>query len=279
MRIAVDGTFFDVTDEGRGVALVLIHGFPLAKETWDAQALELASRARVIRFDLRGLGASSVTPGPYLMEALAGDAAGILDALDVGEVVLAGHSLGGYVALAFWRMFAERVRGLGLICTRAGADDDATARGRLELAQRAERDGMAPIVDAFLPRFFGPPIYSEQPQLIERMRVLVERTNPQGAAAMLRGMAARVSSEDLLAEIDVPLRVVGGRNDTLIPVERSQEIAAAVRGARLDVLECGHLPLYEAPQALTASLDGLLAEVAATRSCAKTAPWRTRAES
>jgi pimeloyl-ACP methyl ester carboxylesterase len=138
---------------------------------------------------------------------------------------------------------------------------------------------MAPIVDAFLPRFFGPPIYSEQPQLIERMRVLVERTNPQGAAAMLRGMAARVSSEDLLAEIDVPLRVVGGRNDTLIPVERSQEIAAAVRGARLDVLECGHLPLYEAPQALTASLDGLLAEVAATRSCAKTAPWRTRAES
>lgn len=263
MRIALEGVAFDVGDEGHGDALVLIHGFPLAKETWDAQASSLAQRARVIRLDLRGLGASAVPPGPYLMEMLAGDVAGILDALDVSSAVVAGHSLGGYVTFAFWRMFAERVRGLGLICTRATPDDEGAAKGRLELARRAEDEGIGPVAESFLPRLLAPSTHSTRPDVVQRTRAIVARTNPLGAAAMLRGMAARVTSEDLLAEIDVPVRVVAGSDDVLIPVERSREMAAAMPNARLDVLDCGHLPQFEAPDGLTRSLAGLLDAVAA----------------
>src|ERR1700681_2240551 len=108
MQVNIDGTQFDVLDQGGGPALVLLHGFPLAKETWDAQAASLAARARIVRFDLRGLGATTATPGPYLMKQLAGDVAEILAALDIERATLIGHSLGGYVALAFFRMFAER---------------------------------------------------------------------------------------------------------------------------------------------------------------------------
>ncbi|HLI95248.1 MAG TPA: alpha/beta fold hydrolase, partial [Candidatus Baltobacteraceae bacterium] len=95
--------------EGSGDPIVLIHGFPVTRDVWDAQAARLASRMRVIRPDLRGMGRSSVPDGPYLMETLAGDVAAVLDALGIDRACIVGHSLGGYVAMAFCRMYSERV--------------------------------------------------------------------------------------------------------------------------------------------------------------------------
>jgi 3-oxoadipate enol-lactonase len=258
MRLRIDGADFEVLDEGRGPVLVLLHGFPLAQQTWDAQAAALRGRARVVRFDLRGLGSTNATPGPYLMEQLAGDVAAILDALDLERAVLVGHSLGGYVAFAFYRMFAERCRGLGFICSRAGADDAAAASRRRELADGAEREGMGPVADAFVPQYFAPDVYRDHPELVERIRAIVERTDPRGAAAMLRGMAQRVDSSDLFEELHLPVGVVAGARDALIDLSAARAIADRVASAELDVLDCGHVPLYEAPDALSASLERLL---------------------
>jgi pimeloyl-ACP methyl ester carboxylesterase len=262
MLIHTDGAEFDVRDEGRGPALVLLHGFPLSKEIWDAQASALAGDARVIRFDLRGLGSTTVTPGPYLMEQLAGDLSEILDALHIEKAVIAGHSLGGYVALAFFRMFAERCAGLALICSRVSADTPQQAAGRLELAARAEREGMQPVVESFLPRFFAPEFYAGSPDVVARARTIVERTEPRGAAAMLRGMAARVASDDLFEELTVPVSLVAGAYDPIISLDESRATAQALSDATLEVLECGHSPWYEAPAALNTTLRTLVERAA-----------------
>jgi len=213
----------------------------LAKESWDAQAAGLAGTARVVRFDLRGMGRSSAPPGPYLMEQLASDVAGICDALGVERAIFAGHGLGGFVTFAFYRMFAERCEGLALIATRGGADDAATAAARLQLADRVEREGTAPLVAL---------------ERDERARECLTKTDPHGAAAMLRGIAMRATSEDLYDEIDLPVRVVAGASDP--EVGASREIAGSVSTARLDLLDCGTLPIWEAPDAVTASLEELL---------------------
>ncbi len=117
---ADDGARIDVRVDGtqRRARVVLIHGFPLTREIWDAQADALAQRYRVVRPDLRGTGKSSAPEGPYLMERLAADVAALLDALGIERVAIAGHSMGGYVALAFARMFTERVSRLALVCSR-----------------------------------------------------------------------------------------------------------------------------------------------------------------
>jgi pimeloyl-ACP methyl ester carboxylesterase len=94
--------------------------------------------------------------------------------------------------------------------------------------------------------------------LVERARAVVAACDPNGAAALLRGMALRVSSEDVLGEIEIPVRVVAGTSDAFVPLELAQKTAAAIPGAKLDVLDCGHFPLYEAPEAVTASLEALL---------------------
>ena len=272
MQYTLDDARFDVLDRGSGPAIVLLHGFPLAKETWDAQATALEARARVVRFDLRGLGTTDATPGPYLMEALASDVAGILDALGIERAVVAGHSLGGYVAFAFYRLFAERCAGLGIVGSRASADDAATAAARYDLADRAERDGMGPVADAFLPRYFAPETYRDRPGLVERARAIVAATKPGGAAAMLRGMAARVSSDDLFDEIAVPVRVIAGEHDAFVTVDALRTISDGIRGAALDVLPCGHFPQYEAPDDLTRSLDALLGDAATAAGSPTLAP-------
>ena len=260
-----DGTRLAVLDEGAGPAIVLIHGVLLAKETWDAQAAALARHARVVRIDLRGHGASGVPPGPYLMETLAGDVLDVLDALGIERATIVGQSLGGYVTFAFYRMFAERCAALGFVSTRAAADDAPAAAMRYELAARIEADGTAPSVADFVNRSFAPEVYRERPDLAERLRAVIERTDPRGAAAMLRGIAIRVPSDDLFAEIDVPVRIVAGTQDALIPFACAEEMTRGIPGAELDVLGCGHVPLYEAPDSVTASLERLLAASTARR--------------
>jgi pimeloyl-ACP methyl ester carboxylesterase len=258
MHLTFDGARFDVLDEGRGPAIVLLHGFPLAKEIWDAQARALASAARVIRFDLRGLGGSSAPPGPYLMESLAADVADVLDALDVGRAAIVGHSLGGFVAFAFFRMFAERCTALGLVCTVSGEDDEPVAGARLELALQVEREGIGALRGC-LGQLVAPGTLAHDPGLLARLQSIVDATSPAGAAAMLRGMAARTASDDLLDEIVIPVRVVAGARDALVPLESSHGLARAIAAAELDVLDCGHLPSLEAPDALTLSLERLIA--------------------
>ena len=263
MQLSIDDARFDVTDAGSGSAIVLLHGFPLAKEAWDAQADSLAKYARVVRFDLRGLGKSSVPMGPYLMESLASDVVGVLDALGIERATIVGHSLGGYVAFAFYRLFRERCAGLGIVCSRANADDAATAAAREALATRAEAEGIAPIAAAFVPRYFAPSIATTHPELLTRAHALIAPTDPRGAAAMLRGMAARVASDDLFDEIDIPVRVIAGVHDAFVSVDLMREISDGIGGAKLDVMDCGHFPLWEKSDETTASLAGLLHDVAA----------------
>lgn len=261
MHLAIDGADLAVLDEGSGTPMVLLHGFPLAKETWNEQSAVLCRSARIVRVDLRGLGASRGGPGPYLMESLAGDVAGVLDALGIARAVIVGHSLGTYVAFAFFRMFEERVTGLGLVCGRADADSPEVSARRYALVERAERDGMAPIVDDYLPRFFSDQVQRERPAPVQRVREIMLANDPAGAIAVLQGMAARVAADDLFDGIGIPVSVVAGNNDAVVPLDHQRAIAQAIPSAHLAVLDSGHIPQVEAAAELTAELQRLLETV------------------
>ncbi|HTV74433.1 MAG TPA: alpha/beta fold hydrolase, partial [Candidatus Acidoferrales bacterium] len=184
--------------------------------------------------------------------------AGVLDALGVERAIVVGNSLGVMVALAFYRMFAERVLALGLLCGRTVADDVQGARARNELAASVERDGTAALLDRYGEQLFSPAFLEERPDVVARAATMIERYDPRGAAAVLRGMALRLDSGDLLGEIDVPVRVIAGSGDRFVPVSEMREIAAAIGGAPLDVLACGHVPALEAPRELAALLMQLV---------------------
>jgi pimeloyl-ACP methyl ester carboxylesterase len=244
---------------GSGTPLVLLHGFPLDRTVWDEQLPALRG-TRAIRIDLRGCGESEPSDGPALMEMLAADVAGVLDALQVERAALVGHSIGGYVALAFFRMFAERVAGLALVASHvaedAGANPNAApaqrelAAAREGLAQRLEAEGtMEAAIESYLPRYFAPGVYRERTDLVERARALMARQDPGGCAQLVRGMQQRLDSHDLLEDIDVPALVIAGGADSYLDANALRATAAVIRGAEFVLIdEAGHLPQWEAPE-------------------------------
>lgn len=252
MRVAADDATIDVLTEGSGDPIVLIHGFPLAREVWDAQAAQLAAHARVIRPDLRGMGRSSVPDGPYLMETLAGDVAAVLDSLGIERAAIAGHSMGGYVAMAFCRMYTERVTKLALVCSKLAADSAQVAQSRNDLADRAEREaGTAAIIDSYVPRLFAPSLLENRSPIVDRARTIARENSVKGMAAMLRGIAQRVDATDIAEELDMPVLVVAGAADQVVGLPEAESIRQAFPRAELRVLgRSGHLPMLEEPEAL-----------------------------
>lgn len=245
-----------LVDRGRGVPLLLVHGFPLDHTMWNAQIDALAEHCRVVAPDLRGFGASQITAGTVTMETFAGDLAGLLDVLGIDEpVVVCGLSMGGYVAWQFWRQYAQRLRGLVLCDTRSAADAPEAAHARLETARRVLREGTAPLADAMMPKLLAPQTPAAQPQVVESLRAMIGRAVPEGIAAALRGMAERPDVTGLLGEIRCPALLIVGRHDAISTVDEMEGIARAIPGARLvEIADAGHMTPMENPAAVNQAL-------------------------
>ncbi|HYL26571.1 MAG TPA: alpha/beta hydrolase [Candidatus Nitrosotalea sp.] len=257
-----DGARIDAIISGKehDDAVVLIHGFPLTRDIWKHQADALARSFCAVRPDLRGAGTSSSTEGPYLMERLAGDVAALLDALGIGRAAMIGHSMGGYVAMAFARMFGERVTRLALVASRLRADTPDEAAAREMLAARIEREGsIEPLVEAYLPRLLGPQTAQKESQVVERAYEIARANAVAGAVATLRGIALRPTSEDIAEDLDLPVMVIAGAQDRVVPLEEARAMAARFPHASfVTCAQSGHLPMMEEPAFVTETLLGWL---------------------
>ena len=250
-------------DAGGGEALVLLHGFPFDRSMWGGQSEVLSARWRVITPDLRGFGETPLGDGgTATMDEMAEDLAALLDALNVGRAVLGGLSMGGYVAFEFFRRFPRRVRALVLADTRPQADTDEGRRTREENARKVLRDGIRPLADSMLPKLLSASTLEGGPDVVERVRSMMLAVRPEGAAAALRGMAARRDQTELLPRIDVPTLILVGAEDAITPPSDAEAMAAKIKGARLVRVEgAAHLSNVERPgefnRALVDFVDGL----------------------
>jgi 3-oxoadipate enol-lactonase len=218
---------------------------------WEPQIGALADAMPVVTPHLPGFGG---TAGGDVMSM---DDAAVrclesLDAAGVDRVVVCGLSMGGYVALALWRMARERFLGLVLANTRAGADTPEGAAGRRALAERLRAEGSDFLVEN------PPPLLSDgaSPELRARVLDMIAGQPAGSIAAAALGMAERPDSTSDLATIDVPTLIITSTRDTLIPPEASMPMADLVPNAELSIIEdAGHLSNLEAPEAF----DELLA--------------------
>src|SRR5215217_8306526 len=234
------------TDSGAGRPIVLIHGYPFNRSLWIEQISALSSSYRVIAPDLRGFGDSDASQDPSTMDRLAADVAALMDHLEIARATIGGLSMGGYVALAFYKQFASRVRALVLADTRAQADTAEAKQTREQQAEKALSEGMAGIADAMLPKLLTPETVSKHPDIVKRVRDMMLQTKPEGAAAALRGMAEREDQTALLPKITVPTLILVGAEDAITPVADSENMHHAIDNSRLVVLDhAGHVSNLE----------------------------------
>ncbi|MEP6636904.1 MAG: alpha/beta fold hydrolase [Acidobacteriota bacterium] len=249
-------------DVGSGPSVVLLHGYPFNRSMWSEQVEELKQHHRVIVPDLRGHGGSAVTPAPATMQNMAADVASLLETLNVSRATIAGLSMGGYVALAYYRLFPLRVRSLVLADTRSQADSEEAKQNREQQAEKALREGMEGIADALLPRLLAPETVTRHPEIVKRVRQMMADTDPEGAAAALQGMAQRQDQTAFLSRIIAPTLILVGKEDAVTPVADAELMHREVGGSRLQVIEgAGHISNLEQPEEFNAALVKFLRDV------------------
>lgn len=225
--------------------LVLLHAFPLDARMFDAVRDELAGVTTLLTPDLPGFGAGPALPdGEPTLDAFVDSVIAELDERGIDSAIIGGVSMGGYVSMALWRRFPERVAGLLLVDTRAGADDDAARRRRLDAADRADNGDIAAGAAAIAPLV--------APDTTDDVRARLAAIAGEVPAATIawaqRAMAARADSTLVLGRCDRPVLVVVGEQDTVTPPAIARHIADSTpRGELNELPGVGHLPPAEDP--------------------------------
>ncbi|MFI6146087.1 alpha/beta fold hydrolase [Streptomyces sp. NPDC051109] len=247
--------------------LVLLHALPLDSSLWDGTAGALRARGRrVLAPDQCGFGAAALPHGAPSLDLVADGLARELDRQGIGEVALAGCSMGGYVAMAFLRRHPDRVRALALLAARGTADSAAAAGRRLRFADAVLDDSArAGLVAATTPSLLGATTRARRPHLTAHVTGLALAARPRSVAWAQRAIAARTDSTATLRAADVPAVVVIGAEDELVPLGEACRTAKALPRGRLLVLPgVGHLAPLEAPEATAEILADLLAHADTT---------------
>ncbi|MET7368995.1 alpha/beta fold hydrolase [Streptomyces sp. NPDC005566] len=254
-------------DEGPsdGLPVVLVHGHPFNRTMWAPSVRALtAAGYRVITPDLRGYGESSVTPGKVFLSRFADDIAALLDHLGVERAVIGGVSMGGQIAMEFQLRHPPRALALVLSDTSAPAETEEGKDVRNRLADRLLAEGMGGYAAEVIDKMLAPYNVVALPDVAAHVQGMMRATDPEGAAAALRGRAERPDYRDTLAAVEVPVLIVVGADDVYTPVSSAEDIRRLVPHATLTVIDrAGHLPGVEQPELFNAALlDFLDAQVA-----------------
>ncbi len=261
MQTTIMGRVVAYDERGSGIPLVLIHGFPLNRMIWEAQWEGLADTARVIAPDLRGFGESEMVAGATDIATYADDIRELLDALGVRQpAVIVGHSMGGYVALAYLRRYPEHVAGLVLANTKATPDSIEGKAGRDKNIALARDKGAGAIAEAMLPKLLAPNTAASKPGLVEQVNRIMQSASVPGIIAALGAMRDRPDSTGTLLEFSEPVLILAGAEDPLMPMAEQENMKEAARNSTLIVIpDSAHLSPMEQPDAFNRAVREFLA--------------------
>jgi 3-oxoadipate enol-lactonase len=248
-KLNIDGIDIAYIRRGKGMPLILIHGYPLDHSIWDKVAPLLVDDFDLTIPDLRGFGGSDLIEADQSIIDYASDLAGLMTHFRIRKAALVGHSMGGYVALAFAREYPERVSALAMIASQVLADPPERKEGRYATAKQVMEQGVGPVVESMTPKL------SADPGVQAFVRELMSKQRPMAVASALKVMAERPDSADMFATFRFPVVIVHGDADALIPVDRSREMKAALGSARYaELAGVGHMPMLEKPEAVAEAL-------------------------
>jgi pimeloyl-ACP methyl ester carboxylesterase len=246
--------FYQAT--GNGPAIVLLHGFLESHAIWKNYVRKLSTSYKVITVDLPGHGFSDILSAPHSMEQMADAVRHVLKDLDTGKCLMIGHSMGGYVSLAFAEKYPGKVQGIVLFHSQAGADSPEALANR-ERMIGIVRQNHQNFIKNFIPGLFAPENVKKFPAEIASLKEIALKTPKEGILAALEAMRNRPDRQHLLARCKVPVLFIAGKNDSRIPMEVIIPQATLPEHSELLLLDhVGHMGFIEAPLKTYAAVKG-----------------------
>ena len=226
--------------------LVLAPSLGATVAMWEPQLAAFTSRFRVLRYEPRGHGRSPVPSAPYQIADFVDDVVRLLDRHGVESAFFCGLSMGGMVGIALAAAFPDRVRGLVLCSTSALL---GPPQAWIERAATVRASGTAAVAATVVSRWLTPGYAAEHPDVVARLQQMLVSTSDEGYAACC-GAIERMDLRPALPRVSAPTLVLVGREDPLTPPTHAEELTAAIRGARLEVLsQAAHLLNVEQAEA------------------------------
>jgi pimeloyl-ACP methyl ester carboxylesterase len=259
---SVNGSNLYYHESGKGVSVVLLHGFPLDHRVWRAQVHDLASVSRVITPDFRGFGQSAGS-GSFTLQGLAEDLYVLLSQIHALPCVLGGLSMGGYVALTYARQYASTLRALMLIDTRAAADDLDARAGRDALIEIARTQGSSAVAKKMMPRMLAPA--HSQTEVANELRSIMQSCPAQTIEHALVAMRDRPDLRTALPRIAAPTLIIVGDSDAITPPAISEELHKSIAGSTLSIITgSGHMTPMEQPQLVSRAIKHFLVSLSSS---------------
>jgi len=235
------------TDIGTGQPIIFIHAFPTSQNLWKPQQDGLNKYFRIVTLDLWGFGQSDTTDGSSVtMSDYADEVKQLLDQLHIQKAIIAGESMGGYIALAFLEKYPTQVTGLILSDSQSIADTNEIKAKREKTAIDVLENGTSNLINGFMIKA----LTMEAPEATKHFLLDILKTQkPTGIASALRGMAMRHDTSHLLAESLLPILILTGDKDTLIAPEQSHNMNVLAKNSKLVVItHAAHLSNLEQPE-------------------------------
>jgi pimeloyl-ACP methyl ester carboxylesterase len=251
-QIQFKNTSISYSDTGKGTAIVLLHGFLENQSMWDNYIATFSKKNRVITIDLLGHGATECLGYVHTMEDNADAVHAVLSELRIRKVILVGHSMGGYVALAFAELCPEYVKGLVLLNSTATADSEERKVNR-DRAIRAVKQSFVNFISLSISNLFSEGNRERLATEIEIVKNKALKTPLQGVVASLEGMKIRNDREVLLHLTTFPKLLVLGEKDPVLPHNETKQQVENTE-VELVVFPDGHMSHIENKEELTAVL-------------------------
>ena len=252
-------TTISFTDQGKGTAVVLLHGFLENKQMWNAFIPELSKRNRVIAIDLLGHGATECLGYIHTMEDQADMVQSVLQELKIRKTVLIGHSMGGYIGLAFAELYAENVKGIMLLNSTSKADSEERKINR-DRAIVAVKQNYSNFIRMSIANLFSESNRERLTEVIEQVKIEALKTPLQGIVASLEGMKIRKDREIILHFASYPIQLVLGKKDGVLIYEDNLDQIEGTK-VQLTTFEDGHMSHIENETELLALLLQFLRSV------------------
>ena len=245
-QIKFKNKIINFTAKGEGKTIVFLHGFLESLEIWDTFSKKLSKKFRVICIDLPGHGETENISETHSMELMADVVKSVLDDQGVETCIMVGHSMGGYVTLAFAEKYQEMLNGICLFHSAAHADSEEAKTNR-DRTIRAVSNDHTGFIQSFIPDLFANSSIAKFKKEIDLLKKQASKTQKEGIIAALKGMKSRTDKLGLLEKIPFPLLMIIGKKDSRIPVELAlQQVKLPSHGEALILGNVGHMGYIEA---------------------------------
>jgi pimeloyl-ACP methyl ester carboxylesterase len=236
------------SDTGKGRAIVLLHGFPESMEIWKEFSESLSKHFRIIAIDLPGFGETACIGYSHTMDLMAECAKAVMDEIGYRKYAVLGHSMGGYVALAFADLFPKNTSGICLFHSSALPDSEEKKKDRVRASEIVKKD-QKHFVSELVNKLFAPANVPEFEDRIGELKEIGNNTPSQGIINALLGMKDRPDRQHILKKAPYPVQFIIGKDDQVMPYAvLFEQTRLSPKINALVVENCGHMGFYEAKE-------------------------------